>query len=123
MSETTASALTENQAAYVAGLVELAGWLSKNPDAIPRYRSGREIPQPLETNAAVEAFAARHDLEVFYDDYGNASTDVGFGGVSFHFYGYANVAGTRERIHRRVAEKFAAEHGLALVATDGGGRP
>jgi len=122
MSETTVSALTEHQAAYVAGLVELAGWLSNNPDAIPQYHGERTINRPLQTNGAVEVFAARHDLDVFYDDWGNASTDVTFGGISFHFYGYADPDGNRDRIYRRFAEEYAAEHDLALVPADGSER-
>lgn len=123
MTEATASALTEYQAAYVSGLIELAGWLANNPDAIPPL--DEEILLPLHTITAVQDFAARHGLEVVYDapDDGMASVIVSYGPIRFRAYGYEDDFDTRtERVRRRVAERFAAEHGLALVPAEAGGR-
>ena len=120
MAETTVSALTEDQASYVSGLVELAGWLSRNPDGIPEL-AVEKLLLPLNTNAAVEDFAARHGLTASYNDEGNASVDVTFGRVKLHAYGYVDFAEHWEHLRQRDAESFAAEHGLALVPTDDGG--
>jgi len=123
MTETTASTLTEDQAAYVSGLIELAGWLSQNPDGIPGIRA--RLLLPLSTNAAVEDFAARHGLSVSYDDEGNASAGLAFGRVVFDAYGYVDFDEHCERTDREAAERFATRHGLALVSADtaGGERP
>lgn len=123
MADTPVSALTEDQARYVSGLVELAGWLSRNPDAIPEF-DVEKLLLPLQTNAAVEDFAARHGLTVSYNDEGNSSVELTFGRVKMRAYGYVDFAEHWERLRQRDAESFAAEHGLALVPTDvdGGAR-
>lgn len=121
MTDATASALTDDQAAYVSGLVDLAGWLSNNPDAIPDYID-HQVLLALLTNGAVEEFAARHGLKVVYDDEGDASVSVRFGPIKFYAYGYLVDFAERYAQRRRSAvEKFAAEHGLALVPAETGG--
>lgn len=114
---TPTGVLSQEQRAFVDGLVELAGWLETRPDAVPVYSN--RILLALHTNGAVEDFAARHGFEVAYSDpEGNASANIQFGAITFHVYGYFDWDEHCERAERRDAEAYAAKHGMTLVPAD-----
>lgn len=109
----TSSQNSTGRAAFIAGVREFADWLEANPQ-ITTPLNGRFL-LALHTNPAVEAFAAEHDLTVVYDAEGNAATDVTFGPVSYHAYGYVDFAEHCERNNERQARSWADRKGLTLV--------
>lgn len=108
----------DRRAAYIAGLRAFADWLEANPD-VPAGGTQRLL-QPLHTNAAVEEFAAKHDLTVVVDDDGNASCDVLFGPITYHAYGYEDFATFSDQIAERHARQWADSKGLTIQPTEGG---
>lgn len=101
-----ASAPSE-RAQFITGMRDFADWLEQNPDV--RDPGSQRFLLSLTTNPAVEEFAARHGLTVTVDNDGNAFTDISFGPVTYHAYGYADfdqfVADQAEQDARQWADK------------------
>jgi hypothetical protein len=100
------------RAEAIEGLRALAAFLEANP-SVPTF-SGQRLNVPLHTNPAVEAFAAEHQLTVEYDEEGNASTDLKFGSMTYHVYGYVDFVEHCARQAERNARSWAARKGLEL---------
>lgn len=96
----------------IEGLRALADFLEANP-TIPTF-TGQHLNVPLSTNSAVEVFAAEHGLSVEYDEEGNASTDLRFGSMTYHVYGYVDFAEHLARKAERDARAWAERKGLEL---------
>ncbi|MFZ3592246.1 hypothetical protein [Streptomyces sp. BH104] len=73
---------------YIRGLRQLADWLESNESAPTPYVA--DVLLPLNSNQAVEEYAASHVLGVRYDSAGNARAVVSFGPIEYHAYGYAD---------------------------------
>lgn len=108
--------------ALANGLRGLADWIVRHPEDAPIW----ELKKPLlalHTNQAVHEFASKYGLAVRYED-GNASTDLQFGAVTLHAYGYADFGRTCDEVDTQKAQSYADRHGLSLVPASGaaGGR-
>ncbi|WP_158942412.1 hypothetical protein, partial [Streptomyces sp. ERV7] len=84
----------------MAGLRRLADQLERTELPVPH---DQRFLLPLHTNLAVETFAQAHGLDVAYDPEGNASTDLAFGPIVFHAYGYVDFTGHCARQDERRA--------------------
>jgi hypothetical protein len=96
----------------IEGLRALADFLEANP-SVPTF-TGQHLNVPLHTNPAVEAFAAEHQLTVEYDEEGNASTDLKFGSMTYHVYGYVDFVEHLARRAEQGARAWAESNGLEL---------
>ncbi|MBT2367139.1 hypothetical protein J7E88_17950 [Streptomyces sp. ISL-10] len=117
LSTATVSPDRDERVQYVAGLRGLADWLERSDAPVP---AGQRLLLPLHSNAAVEIFAAEHDLVVVYDGESNASADLQFGGIVYHAYGYVDFDEHCARANERQAQAWASEHGLVLRPADEG---
>lgn len=105
---------------YIAALRQFADWLEQHPQYSTPVTS--QLLLPLSTNSAVEEFAAAHGLAVKVDDDGNASTDVQFGPISYHAYGYADFTAFYEQSNERQARTWADRNGMVIEPREGGAR-
>ncbi|MER6350564.1 hypothetical protein ABT186_01605 [Streptomyces sp. NPDC001634] len=112
------SSLNPNRDEYIAGLRELADWLEQHPEYGTPVTS--QMLLPLTTNSAVEDFAAAHGLTVEVDDDGNASTDIKFGPISYHAYGYADFNKHVKQLNERRARTWAAKNDMVIQPREGG---
>ncbi|MGW7053066.1 hypothetical protein [Streptomyces sp. NPDC054887] len=100
---------------YIAGLRQFADWLEQNPE-IPVSR--QRLLLALQTNPAVEAFAAEHGLTVTFDGEGNAFCSLQFGLIQYYAYGYADFKQHCADLDAKRARKWAETNGLAFVPAD-----
>ncbi|WP_405807472.1 hypothetical protein OG729_20145 [Streptomyces sp. NBC_00210] len=105
----------DERSRFVQGLRSLADWLEQTDLPVP---SDQRMLLPFHSNTAVEKFAAAHSLEVEYDNEGNASTDLAFGQVRYHVYGYVDFDQHCARADEQRARQWADEHGLVLRPVD-----
>lgn len=105
--------IAEGKQGHIDALRALADWLEANP-AAPVASIGQQFTVPLHTNSAVEAFAAEHNVEVQYDDEGNAEASVRFGPVVYRAYGYVDFKEHCERSDENRARRWAARKGMEI---------
>ncbi|MGW0537848.1 hypothetical protein [Streptomyces sp. NPDC003032] len=109
---------TDPRGEFIAGLRAFADFLETTPSA--PCRSHERLVYPLMANAAVEAFAAAHGLVTEYNEQGDAHTDLRFGPITYHVYGYVDFDAHYARRQEEQARTWAASHGLALFPAEGG---
>lgn len=102
----------EKRLMAIAGLRALADFLESDPSRpVP---SSQHLNVPLMKNPVVEEFAAGQGLAVEYDDEGNASTDLKFGPLTYHVYGYVDFDAHIERHAETNARSWAERNGLEI---------
>lgn len=106
------SSQNPDRGAYVAALRQFADWLEQHPEYGTPTTS--QLLLPLTTNSAVEEFAAAHGLAVQIDDDGNASTDVKFGPISYHAYGYEDFAAFCKQNSENQARTWAERNDMVI---------
>ncbi|WP_171108673.1 MULTISPECIES: hypothetical protein [unclassified Streptomyces] len=104
--------IAEQKQKAIDGLRALADFLESDP-SLP-VPTSQYLNVPLHTNQAVEEFASARGLTVEYDDEGNARTDLKFGPLTYHVYGYVDFAEHCERNAERNARNWAARKGLEI---------
>lgn len=103
---------------YIAGLRQFADWLEQNPTV--KAPVGDQLLLSLLTNEAVEEFAATHGLTVVTDAEGNASTDLVFGSIVYHVYGYVDFADHLKRGKESQARSWADENDMVIQPREAG---
>lgn len=112
-SSQTPDAADQGRAAYISGIRAFADFLESTP-SVPVPNITQRFLLPQNTNAAVEEFAAEHGSTVTYDSERNASTELTFGPVRYHVYGYEDFHQHIEQKAERDAREWAAQKGLEI---------
>lgn len=108
----TSSSQTPGRDDYIAGLRQFADFLEQHPAV--QAPDGERLLLPLLTNAAVDEFAATHELTVTTDQDGNKSADLVFGPVVFHAYGYVDFVDHLKRGQEKQARTWADANGMVI---------
>ncbi|MGW1498953.1 hypothetical protein ACWCQW_10335 [Streptomyces mirabilis] len=106
---------------YIAGLRQFADWLEQHPDV--EAPTVDRMLLPLNTNSAVEEFAAAHELAVTVDSSGNAEAVLHFGPVKYVAYGYADFKAFCEKRAEEQARRWAETNSMDLHPRQGGEAP
>lgn len=107
--------MTDDRAAYINGLRQLADFLTNNPTApIPTPR----INVSVLNNDRVTAFGALDDVQLTptADDEGNLSITVMLGSIEYYVYGYAKWDEHRAAWEAKQARDWAERNGHQLIA-------
>ncbi|MFE9432914.1 hypothetical protein [Streptomyces sp. NPDC006640] len=108
----TSSSQNPTRDAYIAGLREFADFLEQHPAV--RSPDSAYMLLPLTTNAAVDEFAATHDLAPVTDAEGNRSAELTFGPIVYHAYGYVDFAEHVKQGQEKQARTWAEENGMVI---------
>ncbi|MFZ3569926.1 hypothetical protein ACOKM5_23250 [Streptomyces sp. BH097] len=104
--------IADHRGEYIAGLRALADTLESTP-TMPCADSER-ILLPLGANSAVEEVATTHGLSVQYTEHGNAYTDLVFGPITYHVYGYVDFTAHVAQQDEKHARTWAKRHGMEI---------
>lgn len=97
---------------FIQGLRQLVDWLTVNPDApLPNSL----VCIPLHNNEPVRQLAEHLGTDLVTDAEGNCSTEITFGPIQYHAYGYADWTGHIDRRAAENAENYARRHNLTLT--------